>query len=189
MTLEEILKDVELRGKDESEKIIEYYEEQFNQLKKKHEQQIKALTEEYAKKFEDEKRTVERSIISSAEMEGFKVIRTKKSDLIDDAVGRAEMYLLNLVNKKNEYSKILNKMVEIATKTLGQDCVISISKKDYALIKNRTKLHFTHPKEDIGGGIIARSKDGSMELDLSFRSVFANIVDSISSRVSEHIGD
>ncbi len=189
MTLEEILKDVELRGKEESDKIIEYYEEQFNQLKKKHEQQIKVLTEEYAKKFSDEKRNVERSILSSAEMEGFKIIRTKKRDLIDDATGRAEMYLLNLRSKKSEYSKIINRMVEISTSTLGPDCIITVSTKDSALFKSGKKIHLNHSTEDLGGGIIASSKDGSMELDLSFHTVFANIVDSIASKVSEHIGD
>ena len=189
MALEEILKDVEQKGLEEREKIIRYYEDQFSVLKKRHDQQIAALTEEYEKKFADEKRVVERSILSSAEMDSFKIVRTKKSDLVDEALARAQMYFFDLVDRKKEYSEILNKMVGIAIESLGQDCVLTISKKDASLVKNRTKLHFNYTKDDLQGGIIAHSKDGSMELDLSFPTVFASISDSIAAKISDHIGD
>ncbi|MCW6170766.1 MAG: hypothetical protein LVQ96_06305 [Thermoplasmatales archaeon] len=189
MALEEILKDVEQKGLEEREKVIRYYEDQFSVLKKKQDQQVADLTEEYEKRFADEKRVVERSILSSAEMDSFKIVRTKKSDLVDEAVGRAQMYFFDLIDRKKEYSEILNKMVGIAIGSLGQDCVITISKKDTSLVKNRTKLHFSYAKDDLHGGIIAYSKDGSMELDLSFPTVFANIADSIAAKISDHIGD
>ncbi|MCL4341756.1 MAG: hypothetical protein M1431_06665 [Candidatus Thermoplasmatota archaeon] len=188
MTLEEILKDIELRGTRELNSLSEYYDQKIQELKRSQELQIRDLEEKYRKKTEEERRTVERTILSSAEMESLKIIRTKESSLIQEALGKAMVYLRELSNKP-VYKSLVLKMAQVARKNLGEDCVILAGDKEAEILKTEPGLKVKKAKADPYGGIVAQSSDGSRELDLTLSSLFREVHEKLIAKISEHLGE
>lgn len=188
MTLEDILRDIELRGESELNSLSEYYEQKITELKRKQELQVRDLEEKYQKLTDEEKRSVERTIISSAEMESLKIIRSKESELLQEALGKAMIYVKELRNSPR-YSEILKKMVRVAVSTLGKNCIVIVSRQDSDLIKSLPDIKIKTADVDQYGGIIATSQDGSMEIDLTLSSIIRDIQDRIVSRISDHLGE
>ena len=188
MTLEDILKDIELRGKTDLDGMSKYYDQKIADLRRKEDAQTRVLEEKYRKLTDEEKRSVERTILSSAEMESLKIVRSKESELLEEALGKAEIYVKELRNSPS-YGKFLHRMVAIATAALGSDCVINVSKSDSGILKDVSNVKIKYQDVDPYGGLIALSSDGSREIDLTLMSIFADIREKIISRVSEHLGE
>ncbi len=188
MTLEEILQDIELRGNRELTSLSEYYDQKIQELRKDQELQIRDLEEKYRKRVEEEKRTVESTILSSAEMESLRIIRTKENSLLQEALGKAMVYLRELSNNP-AYPHIVGKMADLARKTLGNDCVILAGDKELSILKNITGINLKKAKVDPYGGIIAQSSDGARELDLTLTSLFRELQERLIAKISEHLGE
>lgn len=187
MSLEEILKDIELRGKQELQELTLYYEKKLNDLQAKQDETVKNQEEKIRKASEEERRTAERTITSSAEMEALNTVRGREAELIHEAAGKADLYLKNIKSRK-EYPEVLAKMVDIAHKTLGEDCTIFASKDDVAVIrKGNSKV--VEKDVDPYGGIIAESSDGSRELDLTISAVLTEIKEKLVSQLYEYLGE
>ncbi len=187
MSLEEILKDIELRGENELKELTEYYEKKLRDLQARQDAALKHQAEKINKSSEDERRTAERTIISSAEMQALNTVRGRESELVNEAAGKAELYLKNIRNRK-EYPEVLSRMVEIAHGTLGEDCTIYASKDDVQAI-SRGKSKIVEKAVDPNGGIIAESSDGSRELDLTISAVLSEVREKIVSQLYEYLGE
>lgn len=187
MSLEDILKDIELRGKQELQQLTLYYEKKLKDLEAKQSAALKEQSDKINKAVEEERRTTERTIVSSAEMEALNVVRTREGALIDEAMGKAEIYLRNMRERK-EYPDILGKMVEIAQRTLGRDCRIIASSEDAALLKANGST-ILKKEVDTYGGIKAESSDGSRELDLTVSAILSEIREKLIAQFYEHLGE
>lgn len=187
MSLEEILKDIELRGKQELKELMLYYEKRLNDLEAKQSAALKVQNDKIIKASEEERRTAERTIVSSAEMEALNTVRGKEGALMEEAAGKAELYLKNM-KERREYPEILSKMVEIAHGTLGRDCKILASKNDAEIIKagdSKVQVKDIDPY----GGIIAESSDGSRELDLTISAIISEIREKLVSQLHGYLGE
>lgn len=187
MSLEEILKDIELRGENELKELNSYYEKKLSDLQAKQDVAIKSQNEKIKKSSEEERRTAERTIISSAEMEALNTVRSRESQLISEAAEKAELYLKNIRSRK-DYPEVLSRMVQVAQKTLGEDCTIYAAKSDAATV-NRGKSKVVEKEVDPFGGIVAESSDGSRELDLTITAVISEIREKLVSRLYEYLGE
>lgn len=187
MSLEEILQDIELRGKQELQELTLYYEQKLKELESKQTAALKVQNDKIRKASEEEKRTAERTIISSAEMEALNTVRGKEGVLIEEAVQKAELYLKNIKDRK-EYPETLSKMVEIARRVLGKDCRIYASKQDAATIK-AADSRIIEKDVDPFGGIMAESADGARELDLTVSAIVSEIREKLVSKLFESIGE
>lgn len=187
MSLEEILQDIELRGKQELDELTLYYENKLSELEAKQSAALTQQSEKIRKASEEEKRTAERTIVSSAEMEALNNVRGKEGALIDEAAEKAELYLKDIKERK-DYPDILAKMVEIAKRTLGEDCSIVASKGDSSII-SAGKSKITVREVDPFGGIMAESADGSRELDLTVSAIITEIREKLVSKLFEYIGE
>lgn len=187
MSLEEILKDIELRGEKELKELTEYYEQKLSDLKAKQDGALRHQEEKINKASEEERRTAERTIISSAEMQALNTVRGRESELVSEATGKADLYLKSIRSRK-EYPEILSRMVEIAHRTLGDDCTIFATKEDAQAI-GKSKSKVVEKSVDPNGGIIAESSDGSKELDLTITAVLSEIREKIVSQLYEYLGE
>lgn len=187
MSLEEILKDIELRGEKELKELTDYYEQKLNDLRAKQDSALKHQQEKMGKASEEERRTAERTIISSAEMQALNTVRGRESELVSEATGKVELYLKN-IKSRNDYPEVLSRMVDIAHGTLGDDCTIFASRDDIqAISKGKSKV--VEKAVDPHGGIIAESSDGSRELNLTISAVLSEIREKIVSRLYEYLGE
>ncbi len=187
MSLEEILKDIELRGKQELDELRLYYGKKLEDLQARQERTLNAQTEKIRKSTDEEKRTAERTIISSAEMEALNILRSREGSLVEEAAAKAELYLKNMRDRK-DYPEILAKMVEISKKTLGTDCRIIASKEDSSKISAGGGKIFVK-EVDPYGGIKAESADGTRELDLTVKAIVSELRERIVSQFYQHLGE
>lgn len=187
MSLEEILKDIELRGKQELQELTLYYENRIRELEQKQSQALRSQEDKIRKISEDERRTAERTVVSSAEMEALNVIRSREGSLIDEATGKAEFYLKDIRERK-DYQDTLSRMVDISHRILGDDCTFILSKKDSGLIRPG-KSKVVEKEVDPYGGFRAESADGTMELDLTITAVLGEIREKLVSRLHEYLGE
>ncbi len=187
MSLEEILKDIGLRGEKELKELTSYYEKKLKDLQAKQDGALKHQEEKLSKASEEERRTAERTITSSAEMEALNTVRGRESELVTEATGKAELYLKN-IRSRREYPEVLSRMVDIAHGALGDDCTIYASKDDVqAISKGKSKV--VEKAVDPNGGIIAESSDGSRELDLTISAVLSEVREKIVSQLYEYLGE
>jgi vacuolar-type H+-ATPase subunit E/Vma4 len=187
MSLEEILKDIELRGKQELDELKLYYEKKISDLQAKQDRTLAAQNEKIRKSTEEEKRSAERTIVSSAEMEALNILRSKQGSLVEEAASKAELYLKNMRDRK-DYADILGKMVDISRKTLGKDCRIYASKEDSSRISAEGSKIVTKDIDPYGG-IRAESADGSRELDLTVTAIVSELREKIVSQFYQHLGE
>ena len=187
MSLEEILKDIELRGKQELDELKLYYGKKIEDLQAKQDRTLNAQSEKIRKSTEEEKRTAERTIISSAEMEALNILRSKEGSLVEEAASKAELYLKNMRERK-DYQEILAKMVEISRKTLGKDCRILASREDSSKI-SAEGAKIIVKEVDPYGGLKAESADGTRELDLTVTAIISELRERIVSQFYQHIGE
>ena len=187
MSLEEILKDIELRGKQELDELRLYYEKKIADIQAKQERTLTSQNEKIRKSTEEEKRTAERTIVSSAEMEALNILRSREGSLVEEAVSKAELYLKNMRDRK-DYPDILAKMVEISRETLGKDCRIIASKEDSSRISAEGSKVVVK-EVDPFGGIKAETADGTRELDLTVAAIVSELRERIISQFYQHIGE
>lgn len=187
MSLEDILKDIELRGKQELQELTLYYENKIKELEQKQSHALKSQEARIKKASEEERRTAERTVVSSAEMEALNVLRSREGSLIEEATGKAELYLKNIRDRK-DYRDTLSRMVDIAHRVLGEDCTIIISKNDAGLVRpGRSKV--VDKEVDPYGGLKAESLDGTMELDLTISAILGEIHEKLVSSFYEYLGE
>ena len=187
MTLEDILKDIELRGKQELQDLTQYYGKRISEIEAKQKLASDALRDRISRSTEEEKRSIEKTILSSAEMESLKIHRTKESSLIQEAVERAERYLKNQ-RKSKDYPVLLEQMIRVSRNTLGKNCTIYLGKDDISLLKDKDAKVIAR-EVDPYGGIKSVSEDGSKELDLTFSTILKEIREKLISKFSEHLGE
>ena len=90
--------------------------------------------------------------------------------------------------KTDQYKKLIAKLASVATKELGDDCTVIISKEDAKLIsKGKQKFALVDASNEFVGGLKAISKDGKREVDYTLKSIIENSKDYIANKVLELI--
>ena len=115
-------------------------------------------------------------------------MRSRESSLIEEAMGKATIYLKELRNSK-DYKDIIARMVAAARHSLGGKITVRVSARDSSLIPQSKDLVIKEEEVDPYGGIIAQSSDGSMQVDLTLTSIMQDIREKLISRISEHLGE
>ncbi|HLH86659.1 MAG TPA: V-type ATP synthase subunit E family protein, partial [Thermoplasmataceae archaeon] len=136
---------------------------------------------------EESARTLELSVLSSAQMEALKIVRTRQEELLEDFLDRAEE-VISGYRKSQRYAALLSRLVKIAREALGNDCIISVAREDKDKLPAGVKAT---ESDDDGvqkyGGIIASSSDGSLELNLSLKEIFSGIREKLISSILERL--
>ncbi len=187
MPLEDILQEVEKRKEEEIKRISDEYKSRIDSVNAGVEKELRDLESKYAKKTEDDSRSMRDREIELAHMEAKSLAREKVSQLMQSALGRADFFLMNVAETK-EYRSVLEKMVSLSNSTLGKDCIIHCRKEDQSLLKEicKNKLSNHNTKRP---GIVAESSDGSKELDLTMGTILEDLRERISLELIKHLGE
>ncbi len=187
MPLEDILQEVEKRKDQEIKKISDEYKSRIDSVNSEVEKELLRLEADYAKKTEDDSRALRERELELAKMEAKGLEREKISQLMNNALQRADFFLKNIAETK-QYSQILKKMVNLSMEVLGEGCVIRARKEDLSFLQdmNRIRIAKTHIREP---GIIAESSDGSRELDLTISTIMEDLKEKISLELVKYLGE
>ena len=187
MSLEEIIQEIDKKGKEQMQELSEHYEARFAEIRQKYSNLEKDLRDEWKGKIEGETVSLKKNIVSSAQMEALRMIRGREKEIVDSALEKVEDHLQEIRKWKN-YKEIMSSLAGISSKALGKDCRIKISEKDQSILPEAEPA-----KEDQliskFGGIVAVSKAGSMELDLRIYSIYQDLREKIIAAISENIGE
>ncbi|MEM0158959.1 MAG: hypothetical protein QXV22_04060 [Thermoplasmataceae archaeon] len=189
MSLEDILKSVEAKAQQEIENLTRYYDTKRKELIEAHERLLSTMRASYSKQAEEASRTLELSVVSSAQMESLKIIRTRQEALLQDYLERAEE-IISGYRHTERYPRLMDRLVKIAKGALGDDCTIYAAGEDLHVFKPGDNAKKSDDEKlSKYGGIIASSKDGTLELDLSLWDIFSGIREKLISRVLEKLGE
>lgn len=187
MALEDILQEIEERGKKEMEELSRSYENRLESLKKKYLSMEESTKADYESSIKSEVESLKRNIVSSAQMEALRIVRSKEKQIMDQTLQTLEDSLASIREKKY-YPDLLNSMKEIGQKALGKDCRIFVDKSDMKYVTGSEELK----NDDLlrrYGGMVSASKDGTMEIDLRIFSIYRDLKDEISGIISGSIGE
>ena len=187
MSLEEIIQEIDRKGKEQMQELSAHYESRISELRQRYSNLERDLREEWESKIGTETVSLKKNIVSSAQMESLRMIRSREKEIVDSALEKVEDHLHDIRSWKN-YSEIMGSLSRISTSALGKDCRIMVSKNDQSLLPG------AEPRNDDAvldkyGGIVAVSKDGSMELDLRIYSIYQDLREKIIAAISENIGE
>lgn len=141
------------------------YNEDLNKLKASRD----SLENEYNKIIEDANKQAEnlkRQIIGSSSIGA----RNKQLLIVEDAVNKVFEEVkkkIGSIRNSEQYSSMLNSMLEDAVKVINDDIIVECNKEDAKIIKDlaskmQAKITIGKKPIDILGGLKARSKDGSI---------------------------
>ena len=187
MSLEEIIQEIDKRGKEQMQELSEHYEARFAEIRQKYSNLDKDLRDEWKSKIESETVSLKKNIISSAQMESLRMIRGREKEIVNSALEKVEDHLQDIKKWKN-YKELLSSLADISFRALGKDCMIKVGEKDQNVLPEAEFVR-DDPLLSKYGGIVASSKDGSMELDLRIYTIYLDLREKMIAAISENIGE
>lgn len=174
MALENVTKDIQAVADAKVESILEETKAEIEKIYADAEATISDMKEKEDKKLESELERLDRQITSSAELESKNLILAKKKEIL------ARMFeeVLTELETSDKKAKLARykSLIEEAGKLIP-DAVAVISDKDNF---SAEELGVSAVEKDnrIVAGLILRSKDGSTEVDLQYKTLLNDIWDS-----------
>jgi V/A-type H+/Na+-transporting ATPase subunit E len=177
MGFEELKKKVLKEAEKEEEKLLNEAEKEKKRIEKEAQEEIDLFKRKIEDETEKEINLLKRRELASANLEVKKRSLKAKEDIID-------LVFLNLrkdLSKKlsqSERKKLLNNLLKLAENQIEVG-IIYCNKEDVKLIGKDCKT------QDILGGIIAETKDGSVRLDYSFETLIEGIREKYIAEITE----
>jgi len=158
-------------NKSEKE-ILESLKQSLDDSKKTLSESLSSLEQEHDRIIAEAKKEadkLQKQIIGSSNLEARKKQIMLMEDSIEKVINKAIEKLPGLVRNK-DYTKLMTKLINEAIKSLGtSEVVITTNSKDKTLVKSILKKFdgatLSSDTVECIGGIMAKSKDGSMNFD------------------------
>ncbi|HLD43365.1 MAG TPA: V-type ATP synthase subunit E family protein [Candidatus Nanoarchaeia archaeon] len=166
MSLQHVKEEIWKEGQNEARRRLQAAKHEADAMHAKAEQAVRQLREEYAKKARQLREEIERREVAAARLEARARLLQFKKDSIDDAFQKAAEKLRLLPEaKRKEY---LGKLFEAAGPIEIKEISCSSRDKHFFKAGNIREAAML-------GGFIAKSKDGSYQLDFSFESLLQTV--------------
>ncbi|PNR92576.1 V-type ATP synthase subunit E family protein [Petrotoga sp. 9PWA.NaAc.5.4] len=183
--LENMLKLLDNKFKEEYQKLESYYQQKLEEAQKNIEEEIK----NYEKQKIEEARQKAENIIKTAQAKYDLRIRQerskRKNDLIEDILELIKNELLNLEPSKKKL--FYQKLYLSAENLVEENFTVLCNKNDYEIVKSIVLDHNVQVEENIEGGIILQSRHFSINNTIS--SYFEENKNEIVRLVLEEVGD
>ncbi|MGC9057625.1 MAG: V-type ATP synthase subunit E [Candidatus Micrarchaeia archaeon] len=176
MNIDTVAESVLIEAKKEAESIV-------NNAKKEAEMRIELekerLKENERKALEEYKKSVKKVFdekLTAAHLESRKEIQKAKDEIVSEVIERVISEMNKLRKNKKEYLEILKKLYVNARNALGEgDLVVECSRQDIALVREFVnKGSKVTGNDQINCGIIVKSSDGRVIVDMTFEALVHN---------------
>ena len=187
MALENILHSIEERRDAELDRLSREHQQKLEALTAEAERRLETLRSEYGRRTSEDSKSLENRELSNADIEARRIVRGRKSELVDDALAKAYETMDGLSSSPG-YKAIITAMTATVKRTFGNDCLIHVGKEGAEFIKESRGRKIVVEEVDRVGGIIADSTDGTMELDLTISTLKREIKDRLMLEIAEKLG-
>jgi V/A-type H+-transporting ATPase subunit E len=184
MSIETFLIEIESRKKKDLARLNKELDEKGTAIQNQRDAQIKEIQERFANEAKLKSEREFARIIESARLQTKKILFDAINANLESAFNVIKQEIKNYV-KSPQYKKTLDTMVNTSKKQLGQNIIVHCREEDRTVLKEMGVI--------IGstiqtlGGIIAESKDGKKELDLTFEELLRTHEDEIKGFLTERI--
>jgi len=183
MSLENVIREINLSTEVKSDAIINEGRNQAQDTIKKTLEKIKLSSEKTEKKTTEIVSSMERTEIASLKLSLKKEILNAKKEVIDSVFEEAEKQLKKLPVKENE--KFLKKLLQKGKQEVEAEHFYSNS-KDKQLISKLSKLKFKDQLDCIGGFVL-ENNDGTISSDQTFDLILERVKEKNISEISSRV--
>lgn len=162
MSLDKIKKEIIKQAEREAASIMGQAERERDEIIAEAEKELAEIRKNKGSYLKKELEMMEKKLAASNELELKKAVLTEKKRVVDEVFKEAEKRLASL--PKAEMKKRLAKLIASAQKDISIGSVLC-NRRDIELIGEKGV------PADISGGIIARSPDGNVSVDLCFEGL------------------
>lgn|SRR3989338_86076 len=176
MGLEKIKEEILHKADAAERQILIEAEARVSSIKSNAAAHMKQLESEAAKKLDADMKNLENRENSLAGMESRKMLFETRKNIIDEVYDEAFNKIRNMPAKDRE--SIIKTLIDMAKKEIDVD-VVYISEKDKKYCKDEAKIRGMD-----ADGIICETKDGSVRVNLTFGTLFADLREKTAKEVS-----
>lgn len=188
MGLEEIIKNIENDTKAKVKQILDDAQKEADKIKVDAELQASSHLNEVQVKANSDAKQIQMREMSRANTEAKAIFQSVLNESIKGSFNQVYDGLNDYV-KSEDYSKLLAKLVQLASSELGEGCKIYVQKQDLQKVKGKQSANLLEAKEKFIGGLRGTSKDGKMYVDYSLEHIVESLRDQISVNILKSIND
>ncbi|MDN5357184.1 MAG: V-type ATP synthase subunit E [Candidatus Methanomethylophilaceae archaeon] len=174
MALESVTKEIQAEADAKVKSIMDAAKAEIEKINAEVDARISEMKTSENKRLESEIERLERQEISSAELESKNIVLAKKKEILartfDEAL--AELESSSKADKLARYKAL----VKDAKKLIPAPIAVISDKDDFTA--EELGVESVEKDSGISAGLILRSKDGSTEVDLQYRTLLSDIWDS-----------
>jgi vacuolar-type H+-ATPase subunit E/Vma4 len=169
MASETLLKEVEEKGKRTLGQLDQEYRTKREEIQKRSDEQRKFVLDSARERATTLAQREKVRLVGAARLQAKKLLFDATEKMLENNVASLRQALADYANSK-DYPATLGRMLNQASNRLGEDFVVRCRAADANALK---KLGANIASTDLGGigGFKAESKDGSLELDLTFEEL------------------
>jgi len=184
MSIDSFVIEIENRKKNDINVIDKEFDENKASIENKMNSTIKELQERYANEAKIKSERESARIVEAGKLEAKKILFNAINTNLDSTFDIIKQELSNYTTT-SEYKKVLQKMVDVSKKRLDKDIVIHCRKEDSSFLKDMG-VSIGSSIQTIGG-IVAETKNGRKELDLTYEELLRTQEDEIKNTILEKI--
>ncbi len=174
MALENVTKDIQATADKKVESILGEAKAEIEKIFAEAEAAISDMKEREDKKLEGDLERLDRQVTSSAELESKNLILAKKKEILARVFDEVLTELEN--SDKKAKLKRYKSLIEEAGQLIPEAVAVISDKDDFSA--EELGVEAVEKDNRIVAGLILRSKDGSTEVDLQYRTLLTDIWDS-----------
>lgn len=174
MALENVTKDIQATADKKVESILGEAKAEIEKIFAEAEAAISDMKEREDKKLEGDLERLDRQVTSSAELESKNLILAKKKEIL----ARVFDEVLTELENSDEKAKLkrYKSLIEEAGQLIPEAVAVISDKDDFSA--EELGVEAVEKDNRIVAGLILKSKDGSTEVDLQYRTLLTDIWDS-----------
>ncbi len=171
MGLEEVVKEILTTAENKAKEIRKDAKKQAESIIKNAEMEI----EELKKRWEEENRKIEGEIrkkrMASAKLEASKLLMDAKREIIQDVMDSLLKKLISMDRREKE--KLIRSLAELAKEEIEVTTVYCNKQEEKIIAKYFKDAKIKHT--DCEGGFIAENKDGSISVDMRYKTLIEKV--------------
>jgi V/A-type H+-transporting ATPase subunit E len=180
---EALLNEVEEKRRRAIEELEREYEVKKSQLREGTEARKRSILDAASSRAQAQASRERTRVVGAAKLEAKKLIFEATEKMLEQNLAQLKEVLADY-SRTAEYKNLLSAMLRHAVSRLGEDCTVSCRQPDGNILRELGAKISSSDLQTIGGFKVA-SKDGTLELDLTFEELLRSHDDDIRAALLE----
>lgn len=180
MSAEKIIEQIKKDSQNEARQILKDAEKRASEILNDAKKEARQESDKILSNGKKESENIKKILISKAQQDAKKEIMQAKGKIIDECFVTAQHELSILDEQK--YKRIVTKLINDGAKKLGKNCTVATSRTTDRQLAENIGLKIEGSVES-SGGILLKSSDGRIILNLTFEGILKREKDKIRIKV------